>query len=199
MKPRDELIRLLNTVRGSNLGGLKSAHARGLPYYGSLPLEYPRHFASFKRMHSRAARSGLEVAFPRSGHGFVKFLLYVGDIPKGMVQPSLGRKDHSKGYVPKNFGWQSYSDNSSESASRNLKSRNQNMAPIRANMTRIANRDKLAKLVSKRGVLSDTQCMRITGNRNVQTYNLVSGMIRSGKLSAEIVGSRTYGWKVRKI
>jgi hypothetical protein len=96
----------------------RSVEARGLPYYHSLNKQYPIHYASFSRMHGRIWRDKLSTDFPRDFQGFKDFIAYLGDIPVGMNNPTVGRKDHSLGYVKGNFEWQSKSKNSSECSSR---------------------------------------------------------------------------------
>jgi hypothetical protein len=55
---------------------------------------------------------------------FYQFLEDVGQIQKGMETPTIGRKDHNKGYIfdtksnRLNFAWQSMIDNKRESALR---------------------------------------------------------------------------------
>lgn len=97
---------------------IKSVEARGLPYYHGLNKQYPIHFSSFSRMHGRIWRDKLSTDFPRDFQGFKDFIAYLGDIPVGMKQPTVGRKDHSLGYVRDNFEWQERSKNSSEGSSR---------------------------------------------------------------------------------
>lgn len=43
---------------------------------------------------------------------FARFLQHIGTIPELMEHPSLGRVDHSKGYVIGNVCWQEHSVNS---------------------------------------------------------------------------------------
>jgi hypothetical protein len=98
---------------------IKSLEARGLPYYHGLNKSYPVHFVSFSNMHNRISDKNLETDFPRTYEGFKDFIEYLGDIPIGMKKPTIGRKDHSKGYIRGNFEWQEYSKNSLESTIRN--------------------------------------------------------------------------------
>jgi hypothetical protein len=98
---------------------IKSVEARGLPYYHGLNKQYPIHFSSFSRMHGRIWEFKLTTDFPRTYQGFKDFVEYLGDVPVGMIRPSVGRKDHSLGYVRGNFGWQELSSNSLESVIRN--------------------------------------------------------------------------------
>lgn len=50
----------------------------------------------------------------RSPEDFYSFCIEVGEIPKGMKIPTIGRVNHSIGYAPGNFAWQEMSDNSRE-------------------------------------------------------------------------------------
>jgi hypothetical protein len=123
MLKKKQLKRLLN-IPDSELtiqeyAGKRSALARGLPYYGVLRSMYPQHFSSFGTMHWRLQEGTLACDFPRDAEGFIDFLVYLGDVPAGMNRPSLGRDDHSVGYVRGNFAWQEMSENSSESVQRN--------------------------------------------------------------------------------
>jgi len=93
---------------------LKSLEARGLPYYQGLKEQYPQHWSSFENMHHRIDACGFATDFPRTYQGFKDFIEYLGPVPVGMIKPSTGRKDHSKGYVRGNFAWQSHFDNTSE-------------------------------------------------------------------------------------
>jgi hypothetical protein len=67
---------------------------------------------------------GLGCDFERTYESFEQFIVCMGPIPETMNRPSVGRLDHSKGYVfdieknAWNFGWQSVADNSSEMARR---------------------------------------------------------------------------------
>lgn len=80
--------------------------------------EYPIEVGSFKNLQGRVRRGITTTSWPRSAVGFYAFLASVGTAPKDMTQPTIGRKDHAKGYTPVNCGWQEKADNSSENASR---------------------------------------------------------------------------------
>lgn len=101
------------------LAGKRSAESRGLPYYGKLRKEFPTHFTSFAKIHYRTKLSGLACDFPRTVEGFIEFLLYIGDVPDDQLWPTVGRFDHSKGYICGNFAWQDQDENSGESVARN--------------------------------------------------------------------------------
>jgi hypothetical protein len=81
--------------------------------------EYPRECASFKKM-LRGAKEGRvpEMEWPASTEGFFAFLDHVKPIPKTIKVWSIGRKDHSKGYVSGNVFWQERSENNGEPATR---------------------------------------------------------------------------------
>jgi urocanate hydratase len=86
----------------------KSVESRGLPYYGKLKSEFKIHFSRF---HSMNNRKEVHPDYKLGVNGFINFILEMGPIPKGMINPSVGRYDHSKGYIKGNFRWQSLSDN----------------------------------------------------------------------------------------
>jgi len=62
---------------------------------------------------------GMSTSFTRDRSGFLEFVEIIGSIPVNMVKPTIGRKDHTQGYVSGNIEWQSFFDNRSESATRN--------------------------------------------------------------------------------
>lgn len=123
MKSKDELQRILknsqNFLTKEEIAGMRSALARGLPYYGRLRSHYRVHFQAFSNMHKRCSEFTLDCDFERSAAGFVEFLLYLGDVPPNMRVPTLGRSDHDIGYVIGNFQWQEQSENAQESVLRN--------------------------------------------------------------------------------
>jgi len=86
--------------------------------YGKLSLMFPVHYARFRAFQKRSRSKGLSVSFSDDASGLLLFIEDIGPVPEGMVKPSVGRKDHSKGYESGNFSWQSYSDNVRESNSR---------------------------------------------------------------------------------
>jgi hypothetical protein len=98
---------------------------KSLPYgqakYGSLKRDYPQHFSSFWNMHTRSRRKGLEVAydFRRNFQGLANLVECVGPVPSEMKSPTVGRRDHGRGYVPDNIAWQDRAENSREAALRN--------------------------------------------------------------------------------
>jgi hypothetical protein len=93
-----------------------SCTARGFSYYGNLKSENLIHWSSFSNMHKRSIHISDE--FSQTYLGFKNFIDYLGPVPENMIKPSLGRKDHSLGYIRGNFEWQSLSDNGKEAANR---------------------------------------------------------------------------------
>lgn len=128
MLTRKELEELVNTpdheLDKYELMGKRSAFSRGLPYYGKLRSKFPIHFTSFVDMHYRHKIKGVEISetFSRDTDGFINFLLYLGDL--NTEYDTLGRIDHSKGYIEGNFKWEPYWENYSEAALRNVKTNN---------------------------------------------------------------------------
>lgn len=99
----------------------KSVESRGLPYYGNLKKKYPIHWSSFINMHKRSKLQNINVdeIFLRNRKGFENFIEYLGNVPSNMKRPSIGRIDHSLGYIRGNFMWEELSDNSRDAALRN--------------------------------------------------------------------------------
>lgn len=128
MLTRKELEDLVNTpdheLDRYELMGKRSAFSRGLPYYGKLRSKFPIHFTSFAAMYARHKTKGVEISetFSRDTDGFINFLLYLGDL--NTEYDTLGRIDHSKGYIEGNFKWEPYWENYSEAAVRNVKTNN---------------------------------------------------------------------------
>jgi hypothetical protein len=50
--------------------------------------------------------------WPQTRDGVLAFLAELGPIPDGMIRPSVGRRDHSKGYEPGNVQWEEFNHNS---------------------------------------------------------------------------------------
>lgn len=84
--------------------------------YGDLPDLYPVHWDRFCYMQLRARHFGTDFSDDQSG--FMLFIEEIGPVPEGMMKPTVGRKDHSKGYIFGNFEWQEQVENSRESAYR---------------------------------------------------------------------------------
>lgn len=100
----------------TEIAGRASVLARGYPYYGRLRSCFPKHWRSFCCMHSRS--KNIDPRYARTLDGLVNFICDLGPVPNEMVNPTVGRQDHSIGYFPGNFSWQSKSENSSEIAIR---------------------------------------------------------------------------------
>jgi hypothetical protein len=87
---------------------------------------YSRHpyYHHFMLMIQRCKKYGIECSFKYGLPEFDKWLEVIGSIPEGMEKPTVGRYDHTKGYVFDtenrrwNFRWQEHSENSSECATR---------------------------------------------------------------------------------
>lgn len=76
--------------------------------------EYPREVRAFCQMHQRVKKGIAPSCYhlwSRTTKGFMLFLKDVGKIPEKMIKPSLGRKNHSKGYTPTNCKWQETYEN----------------------------------------------------------------------------------------
>lgn len=65
----------------------------------------------FKWMQARCIRTNRRNDFPRTKIGFANFCKEMGPIPVGMKRPSVGRKNHNKGYVYGNIVWERYEYN----------------------------------------------------------------------------------------
>jgi len=73
---------------------------------------------AFKHMMDRVKLYKLDCSYTRDEKGFIEFVKDIGEVPLTIKKPSVGRKDHSKGYVKGNFNWQERSENSYEAAKR---------------------------------------------------------------------------------
>lgn len=76
--------------------------------------KYPREVRHFIAMQERVSVGYSTTVWPRTRKGFFQFLKYIGKIPEDMKKPSVGRKNHKKGYQPGNCAWQERSENSAE-------------------------------------------------------------------------------------
>lgn len=67
----------------------------------------------FKGMHDRV-RDGKSpsIAWSRDKAGYLAFCSEIGSIPERMAKPSVGRKEHTKGYEPGNVQWEEHAVNS---------------------------------------------------------------------------------------
>lgn len=82
------------------------------------PKDHPKKLAHFIWMQKRVKSGHSTSVWKRTPEGFANFLSCVGLIPKEMERPSLGRKNHSKGYSPNNCGWQEWLENTIEPTTR---------------------------------------------------------------------------------
>jgi hypothetical protein len=95
------------------------------PEYNKLISVYPLHYYHFYNMIGRARRKKLECDFFYAFDSFSEFIEAVGPLPVCMIKPSIGRFDHSIGYVfdPSNkrwnFRWEEFSGNATENIKRN--------------------------------------------------------------------------------
>lgn len=80
--------------------------------------EYPREVRAFVALQKRVAGGYTTTSWPRTLEGFHMFLASLGEIPRGMKWPSVGRKNHSLGYTPKNCAWEEFAKNGREAAER---------------------------------------------------------------------------------
>jgi len=86
--------------------------------YGEVGKLFPRHLGHFKEMLKRSKKYSRECDFDRSASGFLLFVEHIGPYPEDMIRPTVGRKDHSKGYVYGNFEWQTLEENNREQVDR---------------------------------------------------------------------------------
>jgi hypothetical protein len=83
-----------------------------------------RTYRTFRSMIRRAKDYGLNCEFKLGKEGYDKFANIIGPIPSEMLKPTVGRYDHSLGYVFDNearrwnFRWQEFNENAKESAPR---------------------------------------------------------------------------------
>lgn len=110
-------------LTSAEYGGMKSALARNLPYYGKLKDVFPHHWISFHGMQKRSKSNDkckISSRYSFDVDGFINFIMDTGYVPEGMNSPTIGRKNHDIGYIENNFQWESKSDNCKESANRNI-------------------------------------------------------------------------------
>lgn len=91
---------------------------QGISYYGRARYseESSIYYTAFDGVMIRTKAEKLDSDYSRTPESFIEFYLEIGNIPDGMISPTVGRLDHSLGYLRGNFEWQSFSDNSSEVA-----------------------------------------------------------------------------------
>jgi len=108
---------MMQHLQSYNYGAFRSIASRGMPYYGKYKKAYPYHWSSFCCMYKR--KSEIDPLFSRNFAGFIHFVSCLGPVPEDMTNPSIGRKDHTIGYIKDNFAWQEFSENIREGAFRN--------------------------------------------------------------------------------
>lgn len=87
--------------------------------YGQLGMDNKLALKKFKGALNRTrAGKSPSFSFETSFEGFKRFMDEVGQIPDTMQRPSLGRRDHSKGYEIGNIFWQELSENCAENGRR---------------------------------------------------------------------------------
>ena len=64
------------------------------------------YYKSFNNMIERAKRLGVSCDFTYGSDQLDRFIKVIGPVPDDMLQPSVGRHDHTKGYVVGNAGYQ---------------------------------------------------------------------------------------------
>jgi len=84
--------------------------------FGVLKDLYPAHYRAFLNVIKRSSDVGTDLTNDKNG--YLEFVEELGPCPPDMKQPTVGRKDHSLGYVRGNYFWQSSSENYSEVRSR---------------------------------------------------------------------------------
>ena len=86
--------------------------------YRALIRKHKTHYWKLMRIIQRAKRRGLECEFQFDTESLQKFIDCIGPVPHTMKNPSVGRWNHSKGYVVGNFRWQELLENTIDGASR---------------------------------------------------------------------------------
>ncbi len=89
--------------------------ARHKSYWANAVFGLDKELQAFKGCHNRVkCGKSPEIAWTRTLEGFAEFIKEIGPLPPGvlMKKPSVGRKDHAKGYVPGNIEWQEFNLNS---------------------------------------------------------------------------------------
>jgi hypothetical protein len=90
-------------------------------------MEYSKHpyYKYFKHMIERGRKFGSDFTFGKEE--FYRWLPIIGPIPEGMIRPTVGRYDHSKGYIFDqennrwNFRWEELSENNRDGGKRGFK------------------------------------------------------------------------------
>lgn len=95
----------------------KRTEKRGFTDWKHQVFGLERELAAFKRCHNRVRDGKVsEIAWPRDFYGFIGFIKEIGTLHRNPLikfdKPSVGRKDHSLGYIPGNIEWQEHRLNS---------------------------------------------------------------------------------------
>jgi hypothetical protein len=111
---------MLKAFKRDDYFTFSSIKARRLPYYGDYRFEYPIHHAALAHIHQHQSYKdgNIDKDFSRDFKGLIKLINYLGAIPDNIKNPSVGRIDHSLGYLKGNFAWQELLDNCRESGNR---------------------------------------------------------------------------------
>ena len=88
------------------------------PWFGELPKLYPDHYKHWHWMWDRITRGVCDTDLTRDKSGFLLFVEEIGEYTSDMKRPTVGRKDHSIGYLLGNFAWQENVDNIAEMSKR---------------------------------------------------------------------------------
>lgn len=100
---------------------MKAAWKRGREQrtkYGNVGARYAFELKCFSAMFDRVkCGQSPSIEWTRSKEDFLKFLRTVGAKPVHMKRPTIGRKDHFKGYGPRNVVWEEFSLNSAKKRS----------------------------------------------------------------------------------
>jgi hypothetical protein len=93
----------------------KSGNISKRNHWGEEKQKYGKEHATFIRCHNRV-RDGKcpSIEWPRNTEGFKCFLNEIGPMPTNMFKPSIGRKDHSLGYITGNIQWEEHAINSTK-------------------------------------------------------------------------------------
>lgn len=89
-------------------GKRTAARTQGTSFYGTLPTNFPTHYAAFMKMHDHALERDYFVssAFARTATGLINFIMNVGPLPRGHQGTiHLLRKHVNRGFVRNNLEW----------------------------------------------------------------------------------------------